>query len=227
VRFTLADIAGHGQTASDWALRLRALMRKNINTPNTAKFARALNTDFSRLSKEGGFATAVIATYFAPTDHLIVCNAGHPRPILYHAADRRWEVFDERCSSVLAADRARETGIRGLPLGILARTDYPMFATPLAPGDIVIVYTDALIEASDPLGEQIGEEGLLEIVRGLDAGEPDRLGPGVLDAVSRHRAGQPFSDDLTLYVLQHTGTNSPDGPVAFMKALGRMVGLVQ
>jgi phosphoserine phosphatase RsbU/P len=227
VRFTLADIAGHGQTASDWALRLRGLMRKNINTPNTAKFAQALNAEFSRLSKAGGFATAVITTYFAPTDHLIVCNAGHPRPILYHAAERRWEIFDESASCVLPADRAQETGIRSLPLGILARTDYPMFATPLAPDDIVITYTDALIEAADPSGAQIGEEGLLKIVSSLDVFEPSRLGPAVLDAVSHHRAGLPCSDDLTLCVLQHTATNSPDGPIARLKALGRLVGLVE
>ena len=39
-------------------------------------------------------------------------------------------------------------------------------------GDLVIFYTDALIEAGDPAGQLLGEEGLLEIVRGLDPADP-------------------------------------------------------
>lgn len=227
IRFTLADISGHGESAGDWALRLRALIRKHINTPNPAKFARALNWECNRLAESGVFATALITTYFCPTDHLIVCNAGHPRPMLYRARDRRWEVFDENSPDTLKPDRARDTGISNLPLGILAPTNYPLFAAPLSPGDLYVAYTDSIIEAADAGGRQIGEPGLREILETLDASDPSAIGPAVLDAVNAHRGGRPADDDTTLLVLRHTATNPPDGFWPRVQALGRLVGLVR
>jgi phosphoserine phosphatase RsbU/P len=236
VRFTLADIAGHGHDASDMAERLRTMMRNNINMPNPTHFARQLNKELGKMSVGGRFATAVIATYFAPTDHLIICNAGHPRPLLFHApvADgapaqaRRWELFDQNSASAVTSVDARRVGISNLPLGIVPQTNFPQFATHLVEGDILISYTDALIEASDPSGSQLGEAGLLEIVRRLDMTKikPDQIGPAILDAVSAFRGGKPSDDDQTLMVMYHTATNPPDGPVARLKAIARIVGLL-
>jgi len=236
VRFTLADLAGHGSEAGDMALRLRSLMRKNVNMPNPTLFARALNKEFVRMAEGGRFATAIITTYFAPTDHLIVCNAGHPRPLLYHAPayesgpndPRTWQLFDQSSSCVISAENVKNTGISNLPLGIIQQTDYPQFATRLVAGDILLSYTDALIEASDLAGNQLGEQGLLGVVRrlGVDGLTPDQIGPAILEAVAAHRAGKPADDDVTLLVMYHTATNPPDGVWDRLKALGRLVGLV-
>jgi serine phosphatase RsbU (regulator of sigma subunit) len=226
VRFTLADISGHGPGASEAATRLRALIRKHINTPNPAKFARALNWEFTRQAEAGGFATAIITTYFAPTDHLIVCNAGHPRPFLYHAFERRWEFFDEQSGSALPASRAKETGIANLPLGIIGPTDYPMSATHLEPGDIYVAYTDGFIEEPGEDAKPLGEQGLLDFVQSLDPESPDRIGPAVIDAHAARRAGRPAGDDLTILVLSHSATDPPGGAWARIQALGRLVGLI-
>jgi phosphoserine phosphatase RsbU/P len=226
VRFTLADISGHGDGVSEAALRLRALMRKHINTPNPTKFARMLNREFTALSKAGRFATAVITTYFTPTDQLTVCNAGHPRPLLYRVRNRGWVLLDENTPGVDSSAGERNTRISNLPLGVIAPTNYPQFGMRLEPGDVVVSYTDALIEAKDADGRELGEAGLLALVEGLDASKPARIGPALLDAVAAHRAGQPADDDATLLVLHHIGTNPP--PIPFhmrVKALGHLVGL--
>ena len=77
-RFALADVAGHGVTVGDLGAKLRRLMRKHLNRLDQTRFARDLNKEFATLSREDTFATALLASYFAPTDHLIICNAGHP-----------------------------------------------------------------------------------------------------------------------------------------------------
>ena len=82
-RFALADVAGHGDEAAALADRLRSLMRRYINTPDQTNLVRALNREMSAIVSGGAFATAVMASYFPPTDHLIVCNAGHPAPLWY------------------------------------------------------------------------------------------------------------------------------------------------
>ena len=84
-RLVLADVAGHGETADKMAVFLRKLMRKYINTLNQTRFARALNQEFGSAAESGRFATAILLTYFSPTGHLIVCNAGHGRPLRYSA----------------------------------------------------------------------------------------------------------------------------------------------
>jgi sigma-B regulation protein RsbU (phosphoserine phosphatase) len=225
VRFTIADISGHGEEAAGFAERLRVLIRRNMNTPNPTTFARALNRELSGLSSGGRFATALITTYFAPTDHLIVCNAGHPRPLLYRASLGGWEVFDEGLNGLLSPGRSRETGIANLPLGVLHPANYPQFALRLEPGDAYVSYTDAFIEASDAAGRQLGEEGLLEIVRSVDVSDPGSIGPAILSAVDRHRGGRALEDDATLLVLRHNATDPPDGAIDRIKALGRLVGL--
>ena len=35
-----------------------------------------MNSEFGKLSEDGTFATAILATYFSPKDHLVVVNAG-------------------------------------------------------------------------------------------------------------------------------------------------------
>jgi sigma-B regulation protein RsbU (phosphoserine phosphatase) len=231
-RFTLADLAGHGEEAGELALRLKGLLRKHINTPNPTKLAQTINREFARLAEAGRFATALITTYFAPTDHLIICNAGHPRPLLYRGPRPGdaggWELFDQSSSCATRAENARQTGISNLPLGIIGKTDYPQFATRLEPGDVVVTYTDALIESADAHGNQLGEQGLLGIVRALDGlEEPERLGRRILQAVAAFRGGKEADDDESLMVLCHTGTNPPDGAWPRLMALGRVVGLLK
>ena len=87
-RLALADIAGHGESVDGLAIALRKLMRKYINTLDQTRFARALNRELTADVEFGRFATAVLLTYFAPTRHLIICNAGHGRPLRYSGQTR-------------------------------------------------------------------------------------------------------------------------------------------
>src|ERR1700726_969269 len=86
----LADVSGPGNAVASTAANLRTLMRRFVNRLDQTEFVRLLNQQFTALSESGTFATAIVATFFAPTQRLIVCNAGHPRPLLYQAAKREW-----------------------------------------------------------------------------------------------------------------------------------------
>lgn len=227
-RFTLADISGHGAGAGDVAVRLRSLMRKHINTPNPTKFTRALNGEFATLAEGGVFATALITTYFAPTDHFIVCNAGHPRPLIFRASTGRWGLLDHESPGVTMRGAAREVGVGNLPLGIIEGTNYPQFATRLEEGDIIVAYTDALMEAADRAGRQLGEKGLMDIAGTLDTSRPETLRDDIVRAVQRHRDGLPLEDDMTVLVLRHTAENPPPMPLSVrLKTLGKLVGIVK
>src|SRR4029077_2548524 len=111
-RLLLADVGGHGNTVASTAANLRTLMRRFVNRLDQTEFVRMLNQQFTILSESGTFATAVVATFFAPTQRLIVSNAGHPRPLLYRAAKGQW--------TLLGAEPAEEEASpHNMPLGII------------------------------------------------------------------------------------------------------------
>jgi hypothetical protein len=82
-RLLLADVSGHGQSVASTAADLRTLMRRFVNRLDQKEVVRLLNEQFTALSRHGSFATAVLTTFFAPTRRLSLCNAGHPRPLLF------------------------------------------------------------------------------------------------------------------------------------------------
>lgn len=220
-RFILADVSGHGGAVSDLAAKLRRLMHRNIGTPDQTRFARALNRAFSRLSKDGVFATAVMTSYFSPTDQLIVCLAGHPRPLWFSASDGRWRLLSHKAQG----DTRDKSDI---PLGIIPTTEYHQFAVTLHRGDIVILYSDALIEAKAQTGEMLGENGLLRVVATLDPTEPSVFGRSLIDAVDHASGGSLAArdDDLTLLLLHHNGANpEPVSLTHKMRMMLKMMGI--
>ena len=118
-RLLLADVAGHGDSVAATAADLRTLMRRFVNRLDQAEFVRLLNRQFAALSRDAIFATAIVTTFFEPSRRLTVCNAGHPRPLLYRAAQRRWDLLGQ----VGAAGSLPSN----LPLGLLEMTEYEQF----------------------------------------------------------------------------------------------------
>lgn len=206
-RFVVADVAGHGKQVADLSAKLRALMRKHINYLDQTGLAQALNREFAALTRVGRFATALLASYFAPTDHLILCNAGHPHPLLYRAAEKSWHIVEHQ--SPLSTEAPNN-----LPLGIVDPTDYIQFSIKLAPDDLVALYTDSLVEAKSPAtGRLLGESGLLDLARKLTIGNPQATGRALLESVEDFRGRTAADDDVTLIVLHHNAGEPPNRPV--------------
>jgi serine phosphatase RsbU (regulator of sigma subunit) len=191
----LADVSGHGRAVAATAADLRLLMRRFVNCLDQTEFVRLLNRQFARLSRESVFATAVVTTYFAPTRRFSVCNAGHPRPLIYRSAEREWTFLSDEKST-------QPVGPRNLPLGILSISDYDQLDAELQAGDCVVAYSDALIEAQDADGEMLGEEGLLRIMQLM--GEPDapRLIETLLHEIADRYPENLSHDDVTVVVLK-------------------------
>ncbi len=218
-RVLVADVSGHGSAVSRTADNLRTLMRRYANYLDQTLFIEALNREFGQLGQVGGFATSVAATYWAPTAVLAICNAGHPRPLWYRAARRQWRF--------LASDSDEsEDGLVNLPLGVIKPTRYPQFGVRLRRDDLVLIYTDSLIEARSPEGRQLGAEGLLEMVRGLDPRNADQLIPDLLEAVDAHRGGRPAEDDVTVLLLRHNGTLPRMSVAERLSSLGRIMKMI-
>ena len=230
-RLAIADVSGHGHQVDDVAKWLRKLMRKHINQLDQTRLARDINREFAHMAKVGQFATALMTTYFAPTDHLIVCNAGHPRPIWYSTRNEQWNLLDHQTAGTgpsLKEQRVRYRmeQVSNLPLGVIDPTEYHQFAVHLDQGDLVLIYTDALMEARNPQGQQLGEQGLVELARQLDPTDPISINDGILSKVDTWRAGSAPDDDQTLIVMYHNASDPPKMTAGqAVKSLTKMLGL--
>jgi serine phosphatase RsbU (regulator of sigma subunit) len=202
-RIVVADVSGHGASVAEFSSSLRALLRKNINQKSQNRLVEQLNRQFTEMAGMRRFATALVTTYLATTDRISVCNAGHPCPLYYRATIGQWSLISQKLGN--------RTRLTNLPLGLDDETSYATFDLELGRGDLVVFYTDALIEAADPEGRLLGESGLLEMARRLDLADasPSTVGSQLLDAVATHRQGQPAGDDLTLVVVRHNAGPSP------------------
>lgn len=228
-RMLVADVAGHGEKVADLARSLRTLMRKFVNYVDQSRFVALMNQEFGKISQDGRFATAIVATYFAPSSNLVLCNAAHPRPLAYSARRREWFVLIDQ-------DRPRASGepvvAANLPLGISDDERYEQFDVKMRPGDLILAYSDSLVEARAPGGEFLGEEGLLRLVRDLDAGNPAALSRALYARVEVFTGGKPPDDDVTIMLLRPNGLRTQAGigsrlltPVRFLGlALRRLLG---
>ena len=184
-RIVVADVSGHGSSVAEFSSTLRTLLRKHINHKSQRQLIERLNQEFAEMSRLRRFATAVVATYLTSTDELSISNAGHPRPLHYRAADGTWSVL---------VPKSEATGrLANLPLGLDDETHYGAARVKLGRDDLVIFYTDALIEAADGAGQLLGESGLLDVARRLDTSgsSPSSIGTSLLGAVARHRGDAP------------------------------------
>jgi serine phosphatase RsbU (regulator of sigma subunit) len=197
-RLVVADVSGHGAPVARAGDALRRLVRRHSNYVDQTRLVEAVNREFGQIAEETGdagamFATAVVATYFAPTDELTVANAGHPRPVRFDAERGEW--------SRLEPPEAR--GPANLPLGIDDGAAFPGSTLRLGRGDLVLFFSDSLVEARMGGGRLLGQDGLLEVLRSVDAAGADALVPSLLGAI-RERSGvhDPFDDDVTVLLVR-------------------------
>jgi len=95
-------------------------------------------------------------------------------------------------------------------------------------GDLVLLYSDALIEATNPNGKLLGAEGFHEIVGQIDVSRRESFCRDLLASVSAYRDHAPAEDDETVVLLQHDGGDIPSQSLGDMvRVMGKMLGLVK
>jgi sigma-B regulation protein RsbU (phosphoserine phosphatase) len=194
-RIAVADVAGHGSFASSVAEALRMVLQRHTDNWDQSALMRELNEAFVRQSSASQFATAAVLGFYRETGELLFSSAGHPPALWHRAQEQAWELLQD-CTPY-----AVEIG--GLPLGLIPGTAYSQTGVRLGVGDTLVLYTDGITEARDPSGTELGQNGLLQMVRGVTPGSPADTCRTLLSALQNFRGSQPRHDDETLVVLQH------------------------
>lgn len=192
-RLLVADVSGHGEDVADTALALRQLMRRYVNFISQTRFLKSLNQQFLNKSRQGRFATAVALSYFAPVNELRLCNAGHPHPLIFRKRTGQWELVQQ--------DSSAEKEISNIPLGVTDDVSYSEIHLRLNKDDMILCYTDSLIEARLPDGSMLGESGLCALLNSFTNLQKQNLIAVLLESISAQSSSGLTHDDITALLI--------------------------
>jgi len=186
----IGDAASKGLSAAAQALYVSGALRMGV------EFQTKISTLMSRINDlvNKTFTTehfiSMVLIEFTNSDNGLVffANAGHSNPILLHVASNE-------------AERLRATGqIVGPFPGERYRTEYAV----MKPGDVLLLYTDGIVEASNENKEMFGEHRLIHILRDQKRNTPKVICQAILQEVQIHNRLVDYSDDKTLVIIKRS-----------------------
>lgn len=189
-KIVVADVSGHGDIVSRAALNIKTLLLDHINEVDNSKLLISINDSLNHRMQNGEFVTMVAATFHSRTKSFIYAYAGHPALFRYDGSAAEWRI--------LASDANT-----GVPLGIIGGTQYVQMETTLKRGDLLLFYTDGLLNVRKKSGGQITVEELLSLCQEVahSSLQPRRIVASLIDRINS-LSSTGFTDDVTLLVLE-------------------------
>lgn len=186
--FVIADVAGKGVPAALLAAALQGCVSSEIATPQALDVMTArLNRAIGRRVPDARFVTFACCV-LAPDGALTYVNAGHLPPL------------------VVGPDGVvvpLETG--GTALGILEDASYRAQEVRLRPGDLLTLYTDGVVEATDAQDGFFGDDRLAALLAATRHLAPEEIVDRVRAEVEAFSGRETLSDDVTLLVIKYLG----------------------
>jgi len=181
----IADVAGKGIPAALLMAGLQASVR-SIASPSVepGEVNRRLNGMLYRSTATSRYATLVFAIYDARRNLLAYSNAGHFPPLHMHAGG------------------ITRLGADGIPLGLMEEATYGQGERHLAPGDLLVLYTDGIVEAPDSKGTEYGEERLIATLEHHRGRDLEDIILQVMSDVDLWTGGGVAHDDATLVLVR-------------------------
>jgi sigma-B regulation protein RsbU (phosphoserine phosphatase) len=142
-----------------------------------------LNRSLVRVTASQQFISLIAGVYDSRTGIFHYTNAGHPPPI--H----------------ISGTTAKALESQGLLLGIIDGTDYSAAQYQLAEGDLLILFSDGIIEARGRTKEMFRNDGILEAIRDDASGSAQEVLERIWSHYEEHTGGEN-QDDRTLMVLK-------------------------
>jgi len=185
----IADVSGHGLPA---ALQVRDIfMGLRMGMARDFKIVRTVER-LNQIIHKSTLTSRFVSMFYGelePNGVFIYVNAGHPPP--FHLA---------------AGGAVRFLDEGGTVLGPVADSTYERGFVRLEPGDMVVLYTDGMIEATpgaNETGEEFGIERLVGLGRALQGKSSKEIAEAMMKAVENYRGDAEPQDDRTVVVVTY------------------------
>ncbi len=193
----LGDICGKGISAALLMANLQATLRSNVMARvnyrvreasgadgNVAGVVQVLNQQIYNFTSANKFASFFYAVYDEAKSTLTYCNAGHNPPLFF--TDSGFQRLS--------------TG--GTVVGIFPDAEFEQETLRTCGGDVLVAYTDGIVESVNEYGEEFGEQRLIDLVQRKRDLPAEKLQQAIVDEVLGWAFEEERDDDMTLIVAR-------------------------
>jgi sigma-B regulation protein RsbU (phosphoserine phosphatase) len=203
VAIAIGDVAGKGIAAALLMASIQSIMRTQLTAgvPTAAnrngktrwggtvsQMVAELNRQLYANTSPEKYATFCFGLYDEEQKMLTYTNAGHLPPILLH--DGEPQLLE----------------VTGTVVGAFPRIQYEERTIAMGPGDILVAYTDGIVEPENVYGEEFGAERMMDLVVKFRSEASDEIIARIMEAVPHWTGSQELSDDMTVVLARRTET---------------------
>lgn len=208
--FVLGDVSGKGIPAALLMGVLHGAVRSCSWTESGRQHEDA-SAQINRLLYENASRERYASMFWAYFDHrsekLHYVNAGHFPPMVFRPGSKPIQLSEG-----------------GPVLGLLPAARYQQGQVELAPGDVLVLYSDGLVEAARQDGEEFGDERLAQLVERHASLPPAKIRDLVLAEVGAFTGKRPLADDRTLLIVRYEGAKTRESVIMSRNDPGSAVG---
>jgi len=192
VILALGDICGKGLAAGMWTTHLVGLVSARATVSSEPEsIVAGVNRDVCLMASTVPLASLFIARLDPITGKLEYCSAGHP-PAMLLRANGELELLSEG----------------GLLLGVVPTASYRRGSVELGPGDVLLAYSDGVLESLNKSEEEFGSKRLETQLRRAQTDSAEAVLFSVLGAVQDFAATHPIVDEMSLGIIRRDRRSS-------------------
>lgn len=183
----VGDVAGKGVAASLVMVMIQAILRLiTASAKDASTLLQWVNRGLSGRVDLDHYATLGLIIADAATGTLDFANAGH-QPLIVYRAD---------------ADAIETVEAKSVPIGVERTSAFPAKRLAMRPGDILVMYTDGIIEAMNEQGKQYGRRNLGNAIQRSHALAAQTIAESVRDDLAAFAGRSRQHDDQTILVMK-------------------------
>ncbi|QDT99084.1 SpoIIE family protein phosphatase [Gimesia aquarii] len=184
IGLSFGDVAGKGVPGAMIMARISSCVQNTMRfVHEVGPAVEAINDHMCDSAVEGRFVTYVLVILDTRNHRLSLVNAGHMSPMILKPDG----IIDEFPEESI-----------GVPIGVMEGFPYEVVERDLAPGEIVVLFTDGVDEAMNPEGELYTLDRMRDFIKANRDKNAAELGQALLADVRRHANGRPQNDDITI-----------------------------
>jgi sigma-B regulation protein RsbU (phosphoserine phosphatase) len=188
VSFIAGDIAGKGMNSTIVMIMVRAMLRLVVNTKQSAgKILTWVNKGIAGESFSNDHFGSVALINYNPEEKVVEFTTGGGTPVYY---------YDSSTQSIAKISEPTE------PIGVEKTTEYKDYVQKVKSGDIIITYTDGLVENLNGEGQQYTKESLLKVISDNHEASGKDIAKAVKNDIKKFSGSAVQHDDETLLLVK-------------------------
>ena len=187
----IADVSGKGTTAAFHMSQMKGIFHSLAqDATDPVNFFKRANKALAHCLERGSFISAVYFVIDKETHKLSYARAGHCPVLFYNQKENKTHYLSDK----------------GTALGMVRNSSYETMINTCslewAPGDIMILYTDGIIEARNTKGEEFGYDRLSDVLVAHQNKSSDEIQKEVIQALYEFSGSDQLNDDHTMLVVK-------------------------